>query len=238
MVYTAVDDEPIALDKLTNYIKKIPYLELVASCSDSFEAMKVMTEKHIDAMFIDINMPDLNGLDSVRNLNNPPLVVFITAYAEYAVDSYKVQAVDYLLKPYGFEDLQRAASNVMKRWELHANPSSDQTRAESGVLYFKVDYRYIRVELDDIIYIEGMNEYLKIKTVSGDPFLTHTTFKQMNERLPENFLQAHRSYVVNMKHVKEIERSVILMTDGTHISISDSNKDTFLQYLQRHGLKK
>lgn len=142
---------------------------------------------------IDFKIQDLNGLEFVRNLNNPPLVVFITAYAEYAVDSYKVQAVD---------------------------------------------YRYVRVELDDIVYIEGMNEYLKIKTVSGDPFLTHTTFRQMNEKLPENFLQAHRSYVVNMKHVKEIERSVILMTDGTHISISDSNKDTFMQYLQRHGLKK
>lgn len=183
-------------------------------------------------------MPDLNGLEFVRNLNNPPLVVFITAYAEYAVDSHKVQAVDYLLKPYGFEDLQRAASNVMKRWELLSSQPAEQPCAEAGVLYFKVDYRYVRVEMDDIIYIEGMNEYLKIKTISGDPFLTHTTFKQMNEKLPENFLQAHRSYVVNMKHVKEIERSVILMTDGTHISISDSNKDTFLQYLQRHGLKK
>lgn len=234
----AVDDEPLALEKLTNYIGKIPYLELVASCSDTFEAMKIMSGNKVDALFIDINMPDLNGLEFVRTLSNPPLVVFITAYAEYAVESYKVRAVDYLLKPYGFEDLQRAAANVLKQWELAEGKNNTPSVTEPGVLYLKVDYRYVRVELDDIIYIEGMNEYLKIKTTQGDPLLVHTTFRQMNESLPDNFLQVHRSYVVNMKHIKEVERAVILMSDGTHISISESNKEAFTQYMLRHSIRK
>lgn len=234
----AVDDEPLALEKLTNYIGKIPYLELVASCSDPFESMKIMSDQHIDAIFIDINMPDLNGLEFVRTLSDPPMVVFITAYAEYAVESYKVRAVDYLLKPYGFEDLQRAAANVLRQWELTEGKPQTSSVTEPGVLYLKVDYRYVRVVVDEIMYIEGMNEYLKIRTVSGDPLLVHTTFRQMNDSLPDNFLQVHRSYVVNMKHVKEVERAVILMSDGTHISISDSNKEAFTQYMQRHSIRK
>ena len=155
-------------------------------------------------------MPDLNGLEFVRNLNNPPLVVFITAYAEYAVDSYKVQAVDYLLKPYGFEDLQRAASNVMKRWEhLSAQPAV-QPCAESGVLYLKVDYRYVRVELDDIIYIEGMNEYLKIKTVSGDRALSHPHDRRhtyIDKRQQQGYVHAvsakTRTQEIDMKKEEE-----------------------------------
>lgn len=234
----AVDDEPLALEKLTNYIGKIPYLELVASCSDPFEAMKIIADQKVDAIFIDISMPDLNGLEFVRTLSKPPMVVFITAYAEYAVESYKVRAVDYLLKPYGFEDLQRAAANVLRQWELTEGKLPGPSVTEPGVLYLKVDYRYVRVVVDDIIYIEGMNEYLKIKTVSGDPLLVHTTFRQMNDSLPDNFLQVHRSYVVNMKHVKEVERAVILMSDGTHISISDNNKEAFTQYMQRHSIRK
>lgn len=234
----AVDDEPMALDKLKNYIERIPYLELVAACESAYDAMQIMASDKVDAIFIDINMPDVNGLEFVRALTDPPLIVFTTAYAEYAVDSYKVRAVDYLLKPFGFEDFQRAAGNLLKQFTL-LGKSHEQAPApaEDGVMYLKVDYRYVRVALDDIIYIEGMNEYLKIRTVSSDPFLTHTTFRQINECLPDNFLQVHRSYVVNMKHVREVERSTILMSDGTRISISDSNKETFMKYLQQYSIK-
>ena len=234
----AVDDEPMALEKLVDYIGKVPYLELVASCSDAFEAMKVLAENDVDAVFMDINMPDVNGLEFVKSLSVPPFIVFITAYEEYAVDSYKVRAVDYVLKPYGFEEFQRAASNLLHQWEMENGVSSGEMHAESGVLYLKVDYRYVRVEIDDIVYIEGMNEYLKVRTSSSEPFLTHTTFRKMNERLPEYFVQVHRPYVVNMKHVKEVERSIILMDDGTHITVSDSGKETLMNYLRKYGIRR
>lgn len=230
----AVDDEPMALDKLKSYIERIPYLELVGSCDGTFEAMQMLSSEDIDAMFIDINMPDMNGLDFVRSMSNPPMIIFTTAYAEYAVDSYKVHAVDYLLKPYSFEDFQRMADNLMQRFTQL--PPKQQNSHE--FLYLKVDYRFVRTAMKDITHIEGMNEYLKIHTATGSPFLTHTTFKQIKEYLPDNFIQIHRSYIVNMDHVNEIERSVVLLSDGTRISVSDSNKETFMNYLQQHTLKK
>lgn len=231
----AIDDEPLALDKLKNYIERIPFMELVALCASTTEAMQVMSEAEVDAMFVDINMPDVCGMEFVRALSDPPLVVFTTAYSEYAVDSYKVRAVDYLLKPFGFEDFQRAACNLQKAMPASGVP---QPACVLDALFLKVDYRYVRVALNDVIYVEGMNEYLKFYLTSGDPLLTHTTFKQLNECLPDCFLQVHRSYVVNMNHVREVERSVILLSNGAHVSISDGNKDAFMQYLLKHSIKK
>ncbi len=231
-----VDDEPMALEKLQNYISKIPYLELVGACECASEAMAVLSDNEVDAMFIDINMPDVNGLEFVRGLVSPPMVVFTTAYPEYAVESYKVSAVDYLLKPFSFEDFQRAAGKLSE--EISGRSQDRGVMQTDDALFLKVDYRYVRVSVEDIVYVEGMNEYLKVHLTSGDPLLTHTTFRNFNQYLPAHFLQVHRSYVVNMHQVKEIERSVILMSDGTHISISDSNKDAFMQYLQRHTIRK
>lgn len=232
----AIDDEPMALEKLKNYIERVPFLELAAACSGTYDAMDVLSKEQVDAIFIDINMPDVNGMDFVRSLAEPPMVVFVTAYAEYAVDSYKVRAVDYLLKPYGFVDFQRVANNLQSHYSMK---SQQNTPAEANqCLFLKVDYRYIRVNIDDIVFIEGMNEYLKVHIKDGDPLLTHTTFKQILNYLPEHFLQIHRSYVVNMKCVMEIERSMVQMSDGTRISISDGNRDAFTRYLQQYVIKK
>lgn len=231
----AIDDEPMAIDKIKNYIGRIPFLELTASCTSTMEAMQVMADTPVDAVFADINMPDMSGMEFVRNLIDPPLIVFTTAYSEYAVDSYKVNAVDYLLKPFGFEDFQHAAYNLHKAMKSR---KSTRISESDDAIFLKVDYRYVRVELNNIVCIEGMNEYLKFYLSSGDPLLAHMTFKQLNERLPGNFLQAHRSYVVNMNHVREIEKSVILMSNGTHISISESYKEAFMQYLQKYSIRK
>ena len=232
----AIDDEPMALEKLTNYIEKIPYLELVSACTCPCEAMQVMSENKIDALFIDISMPDINGMDFVKALPDPPAVVFITAYAEHAAESYKVRAVDYILKPYSYIDFQRAAELVRQACAL--KQQGEAAHRDDEFVFLKVDYRYVRVKLNDIIYIEGMNEYLKIYVKGNDPLLVHTTFKQMNGHLPDNFLQVHRSYVVNVNYILEVERSVILMEGGKRISISDSNKDAFMSYLGRYSVRK
>lgn len=205
----AIDDEPMALEKLKSYIQKIPYMELVAACDSPADAIQIMSDTAVDAVFVDINMPDMNGLDFVKVLPEMPLVVFTTAYSEYAVESYRVRAVDYLLKPYTFEEFQRAADYVQQQWL--AKQKAPVAPADLDNVFLKVDYRYIRVSLKDIVFIEGMNEYLKIHLVSGDPYLVHTSFKQINNHLPENFLQVHRSYVVNVNHICEVERSVILL---------------------------
>lgn len=232
----AVDDEPIALEKIVSYVNKLPYLELVAACSCANEAMVVMSEKEVDAIFIDINMPDMNGMDFIKSLPSPPMVVFTTAYAEYAVDSYKVRAVDYLLKPFSFADFQRASEYLRMQFEQKEPAMLGITENES--LFLKVDYRYVRVVMNDIVYIEGMSEYLKFHLASGDPVLVHITFKQLSDYLPEHFCQVHRSYMVNINHVSEIERSVILMSDGKRISISDGNRDAFMAYLNKRTVKR
>lgn len=232
----AIDDEPLALDKLKKYIERIPYLELVASCACASDAMQVMAENTIDAIFLDINMPDINGVDFVKGLADPPLIVFITAYSEHAIESYKLRAVDYLLKPYSFVDFQKAAELIQSRFLARQN--GNVSRQDDDFIFLKVDYRYVRVKFSDIVYIEGMNEYLKAHTVSGDHLLVHTTFKQLNGYLPEYFLQVHRSYVVNVKRIIEVERSVILLEGNKHISVSDSNKDMFMSYVNQHAVKK
>lgn len=232
----AIDDEPMALEKIKSYIQKISYLELVAACDSPADAIQIMSDTAVDAVFVDINMPDMNGLDFVKVLPVMPLVVFTTAYSEYAVESYRVRAVDYLLKPYTFEEFQRAAEYVQQQWL--AKQKAPVAPADSDNVFLKVDYRYIRVSLKDIVFIEGMNEYLKIHLVSGDPYLVHTSFKQINNHLPENFLQVHRSYVVNVNHICEVERSVILLKGGKRISVSDSNKDMFMAYLKNRSLSR
>ena len=232
----AIDDEPLALDKLKKYIERIPYLELVASCACASDAMQVMAENTIDAIFLDINMPDINGVDFVKGLADPPLIVFITAYSEHAIESYKLRAVDYLLKPYSFVDFQKAAELIQSRFLARQN--GNVSRQDDDFIFLKVDYRYVRVKFSDIVYIEGMNEYLKVHTVSGDHLLVHTTFKQLNGYLPEYFLQVHRSYVVNVKRIIEVERSVILLERNKHIPASDSNKDAFMSYVNQHAVKK
>lgn len=240
----AVDDEPMALEKLQNYISKIPFLELVSTCEGAFEAMQVMSKEKIDAIFIDINMPDLNGLDFINSLPEKPLVVFTTAYAEYAVESYKVVAVDYLLKPFGFNDFQRAANKLQRQWNLlslekaSASAASPTQPQQAGSLYVKVDYKYVRIRPADIRYVEGMNEYLRIYVTDSKPLITHTTLKQIKENLPSNFLQVHRSYIVNMDQIESIERASILMDKQTRIPVGDNYRDAFMQYLHTRALVK
>lgn len=239
----AVDDEPIALEKLQHYIEKIPFLSLVAACEDAFDAMQAMNGQEVDAMFIDINMPDLNGLDFVESLSQRPLIVFTTAYAQYAVDSFKVAPVDYLLKPFNFSTFQRAANRVLQLHELQmqekplvAQPDALHT---SDSLYVKVEYKYVRVEQKDIRYIEGMSDYLRIYlTTDSKPLITHSTFLQIKEYLSPNFLQVHRSYIVNMDQLKEVSRLRIVMDKDTWIPVGETYKDEFMDYLQKRSIGK
>lgn len=233
----AVDDEPIALEKLKSYIEKVPYFELVAACEDAMEALAILNERGADALFIDINMPDVNGLEFVASLPKRPIVVFATAYAQYAVDSFKVAPVDYLLKPYSFADFQRAAGRVARQFELEQKADIQTQDAES--LYVKVDYRYVRVELKDIRYIEGMSDYLRIHMATDvRPLITHSTFRQISEYLSSNFIQVHKSYIVNMDQVREIQRMRIIMDHDTIIPVGDMYKDAFTSYVQNRTIGK
>lgn len=230
----AIDDEPMALAKLEAYIRKVPFLKPVALCESPFEAMPFLTGQQVDAMFIDINMPDLNGMDFIASLPVRPLIVFTTAYAEYAVTSYQFAAVDYLLKPFDFATFQRAANKLYK---LLASAGNAETN-DDDTIYVKVDYRYVNVKIADIIYVKGMSEYVRLFVAGGKPLTAYITMKQLKERLPSHFLQVHRSYIVNMRQVREIERMRIVIDEETRIPVSENYKKDFLDYLDLHSLNK
>lgn len=239
-----IDDEPIALAKLQSYVSKTPFLEVAASCSSGIEAMEIMASDNIDVIFTDINMPDLNGLEFVGSLPHPPLIVFITAYAEYAVESYRHAAVDYLLKPYSLADFQRAANRVLERY-TSANSSSASSAesvtapptTDADSLFIKVDYRFVRINLNDIRYIKGFGEYLQIYlTDTLQPLLTLSSFAAIKERLSPAFLQIHRSYIVNMRRVSHIERSRVVMDADTYLPVGDSYKPALQAYLSANAI--
>lgn len=230
----AIDDEPLALNKLKRNILKFPYLELVAACHNAEQAKRILQTMEVDLIYIDINMPDVNGLEFIRTLENPPMVIFVTAYSEYAVESYKVSALDYLLKPYGTDDFYRTAEKAYRQWMLvNSGKDGNQENAGKGVIYLKSDYKYIRVVCDDILYIEGQNEYLKVHSRTADPFLTHMTFRQILELLPDHFLQIHRSYIANMDHVASAERSAVVMDNGKSLPVSESRRPELLEYFKK-----
>lgn len=243
-----IDDEPIALEKLRSYVEKTPFLQLAGAYTNGIEALETMASgTEVDVVFTDINMPDINGMEMISALTHQPLVVFITAYSDYAAESYRYSAVDYLLKPYNFTDFQRAAGKVLDRYRLiHSDvtTSGQETPAgtaqpvnDSGSIFIKVDHRYVRVNLADIRYIKGYGEYLQIFISSSpSPLLTLSSFATILGRLSADFLQIHRSYIVNMNHVLQIERARIVMDADTYLPVGDSYKPRLQQYLAARSI--
>lgn len=241
----AIDDEPLALLHLQKMIERTPYFTLVAACSDAYEALRVMEKEHVDAIFTDINMPDLSGLDFTRLLQGNPIIVFTTAYMQYAVDGYKVNAIDYLLKPFDQPEFMRAAMKVKNQYELMyqtaAEKDDDDTAVsiKDDILFVKVDYRLVRINIFDIIYIESQSEYLKIHLKGNSPLMVLMSIKRMAELLPQDkFVRTHRSYVVNMNHVKEIARMRITMESDVNLPIGDSYKDDVQKYINERLMGK
>lgn len=232
----AVDDEPLALRQLESYIAKVPFLELVASCSDALQAMRVLEEKSVDAMFVDINMPELSGMEFVRNLENPPLVVFTTAYSQYAIEGYKVDAVDYLLKPFGLNDFVRASEKLRSR--LAAVQPAISPASEDDSLFFKTDYRTVRVRLSEIRYIESMSEYVKIYVDGAQaPVLVLLSLKYLMDKLPADaFLRIHRSYIIALSHLREASKGEVTLDDGTVLPVGDLYRQGLKDYMNRFSL--
>lgn len=231
-----IDDEPLALQQLASYVEKVPYFTLVAQCHGAVEAREIIDRERVDAIFVDINMPDINGMDFVKQLSAPPIVVFTTAYSEYAVDGYKVDAVDYLLKPFGLDDFKRAATKVKKRYELENNAAAQQPADDDDSIFLKTEHRVIRANIADIRYVEGMSEYLKIYIEGQRPIIMLLSMKKLEERLPSYFMRIHRSYIVNMKKVSEVSKSRVAIDADTVLPVGDIYKDALMQYLSDRSL--
>jgi DNA-binding LytR/AlgR family response regulator len=232
----AIDDEPLALKQIGSYITKTPFLELVALCNSALNALEVIATSQIDLLFVDINMPDLSGMDFVKSLKEKPFIVFTTAYSEYAVEGYKVDATDYLLKPIGYTDFLKAVNKVKSQFDLKI-VQTVQAETDSDHLFVKSEYRLLRVDLSNIIYIESMHEYVRIHLGSGKPVMTLISLKALEEQLPgKRFIRVHRSFIVNKEKIKVIERNRIVFDNNVYIPVSDQYKAGFQEFINKNFL--
>ena len=238
----AIDDEPLALRQLTSYISKIPYLDLVAKYNNALEAQQMLAGKKVDLIFVDINMHDLNGVDFVRALIDRPMVIFTTAYSEYAVEGFKLDAVDYLLKPFSFADFSRSAAKANSLYELRqgrlpAQPDSDSeaTPKDREYISVKADYKVSLVRIADIVYIESEGEYVRMHLGDGSTITTLFRLKNMEAALPsEQFMRVHRSYIVNLRAIRSYVRGRIFLSDTEYVPIGENYKEAFQNYIDRH----
>lgn len=239
----AIDDEPLALRQLTSYISKIPYLDLVAKYNNALEAQQMLAGKKVDLIFVDINMPDLNGVDFVRALIDRPMVIFTTAYSEYAVEGFKLDAVDYLLKPFSFADFSRSAAKAHALYELRQNQRTTAAPKEEAeavpkdkeYISVKADYKVSLVRIADIVYLESEGEYVRMHLADGSTITTLFRLKNMETALPADiFMRVHRSYIVNLRAIKAYVKGRIFLNDTEYVPIGENYKEAFQNYIDQH----
>lgn len=231
----AIDDEPLALGLMVSYIRKTPFLELVGQFDNPIDAMEFLQENQVQLIFLDIKMPDLTGVEFARTLNDENKVIFTTAYDKYAVEGFQLHALDYLLKPISYEVFLNSANNAKKHFDLLRSVSSDESlKPDENFLFIKADYQIHRVEYDDILYLEGLKDYIKLYTTSSSsPIVFHATLKSAEEKLPtDKFMRTHRSFIVSLHKIKTIERDHILFGDK-RIPISKQYKPGFDNFIKK-----
>ena len=245
-----IDDEPLALKQLNKYVSQVSFLELAGSFTNSIEASAFVSSEPVDLIFVDINMPDLNGLDFVRSLVGQKMVVFTTAYSEYAIESYKLNAVDYLLKPISFSDLLRAANKCKHHHELlqtaaaqpavvaateqEADDEADLTVENREYISVKSDHKVMLVKISDIDYVESESEYLRLYLNSGEVVTTLLRLKNIEPILTAgDFMRIHRSYIVNLKHIKAIAKGRVFLSDDVSLPVGDNYRETFNSYIEK-----
>lgn len=226
-----VDDEPLALNLLESYVLKTPFLELAGKYSSAVQAMKDLPDKQVDLLFLDIQMPELNGLEFSKMVDPRTRIVFTTAFDQYAIDGYKVNALDYLLKPISYVDFVQAANKAVQWFELLQQP-----KEEIESIFVKSDYKLVRVELKNILYIEGLKDYVKIYEENvPKPILSLMSMKSMEELLPSSrFMRVHRSYIIQKDKIRVIDRGRIVFGKN-YIPISDSYKQVFQEFLDKRS---
>ena len=224
----AIDDEPLALRQLEMYIAKVPFLELVAACSSANQAKPYLEQA--EAVFLDINMPDLSGMDFIKSLPHPPAVVFTTAYSEFAVEGFRVNAVDYLLKPFSFKEFETSCGKLREQLEMKAALAGKEADA---ILHVKADYRTVSVDTRKIVYIESWSEYIKIYLVDEEvPVIALYSLKNLIDQLPKGrFMRIHRSYIIALGFVAEASRTRVRLRNGVTLPVGEQYRPAFGAYL-------
>jgi two-component system, LytTR family, response regulator len=224
-----VDDEPLALDLLEDNIQRVPFLNLVKRCNNAFEAIEVLQTTPVDLMFLDIQMPGITGLQMLKSLTKKPMIVFVTAFKNYASDGFEWDALDYLVKPVSFERFLKAANKALEyqQFKSHAPPTAI---LERDYIFVQAGYKLVKIELKHILYIEGLKDYVKIfLTTSPKPIVTRVSMKALEGYLPSiRFCRIHKSHIIAIAGIESIGNSLVRMADGNELRISELYRDTFL----------
>lgn len=234
-----IDDEPLAIDILVGYCLKMDFMELIGTFTNPLDAIATLKEKRVDLIFSDIEMPQISGIDFINSLENRPLFIFTTAYSQYAVEGFNLNAVDYLVKPIPYHRFIKAVSRAKELLAYKPKPAEDNVFSSDGetsdakrFIFVKAEYESIRLDLGDIEYIQGLKDYLKIHMVNTNKvILTRMSFKEILLKLPSNqFFRVHRSFIVNVNCIKTIQRNRIVIND-VRIPIGESHKADFFSVL-------
>lgn len=232
-----IDDEPLALGLLESYVAKTPFLELTGKFSSAVAAVESVRETAPDVIFLDIQMAELNGMEFARLVPEKSRIIFTTAFEQYALESYKVNALEYLLKPFSYSDFLLAANKALQWQQLNEKAIAEKSKNTPDCIYVKSEYRLLQIALSKILYIEGLKDYLKIYLEGEtEPVVSHITMKAMEEMLPgSDFMRIHRSFIIQKDKIKVVEHNRIVF-GKTYIPVSDSYKDEFQKFLDKRTL--
>jgi len=235
-----IDDEPLAVDVIESYLLQIGNMEIVAKCNNPLEAITILNKKKVDLVFLDIEMPNITGIDLVKAVENIPQFIFTTAYPQYALDGFNLNATDYLVKPIPFHRFLKAISRAKEKYELEHNLSVNvssaglpEVMANNDFIFVKSEYENIKIEVKDIRYIQGLKDYIKIYTRNSQKaILTLSSFKEILEKLPNQFLRVHRSFIVNISCITALQKTKLVI-DNIRIPIGETYK---VEVLKRLGI--
>jgi DNA-binding LytR/AlgR family response regulator len=233
----AIDDEPLALEIVKDFCTRIPWIDLVGTFTDPYEAVTLINSEPIDLIFLDIHMPDINGLELLKLLYKPPPVIFTTAFKEHAFQGFEYDAVDYLIKPFSFDRFSKAINKAIQliKYKESQFRTNDDHIISGDFLMVKVEYSTVRLNLNDILYIEGLKDYVKIYT-GAKPILTKTTLKNITDKLPSNrFLRVHKSFIIAINKITMIENSRIVI-DGQRIPVGESFRTEFFDMVHQNTI--
>ena len=232
----AIDDEPLALRQIEGYIDKTPFLELTGKFNSALKAMDFLQENEVDLMFVDINMPDLTGLDFVKSVSSKAKVIFTTAYREYGYEGFQLDAADYLVKPIAYPEFLKAVTKTKERF-FSNKEAAETIEKNDKYLFIKSEYKIVRIDFNDITFIESMRDYVRIHLETQKPVMALMGIKKMEDFLPKaDFMRVHRSFIVSLSKISTIERNRIIFGKD-YIPVSEQYKDVFQEFLDTRFLK-
>ncbi len=230
-----VDDEKLALELMEDNVQKVPFLTLQGKCKNAMEAMEFLRREPVDLMFLDIQMPGISGVQFLNTLTNPPMVIMVTAYENYALEGFNLDVVDYLVKPFAFERFLRAVNKAYELLNARKQKEPAAAKAEQDYLFVNADYSIVRINIPDILYVEGLKDYIKIYIKNAPkPVITRLSMRFMEEKLPAAaFARVHKSFIVALDKVTAFKKNRLMIGDA-EVPVSDNFKDKVLSYIGNH----